>query len=191
CLACEVLAKTLQFEHCRTAQEQYVAAVEEYQPEILFILARYTDMANFPELNSTSKVEPIVEKASRMLKWLSEVTVDHVFVLNALPRPDNAFQVFHTEMLVKNASVHPAKLLNTTGTQIARRRVAQAVASCHKCILIDYLPRFTSNGTFRFYDDDTNVALMNGFWHFTPLGLHRLRPFFKDICDHISFSKAL
>ncbi|EYC06805.1 hypothetical protein Y032_0074g902 [Ancylostoma ceylanicum] len=187
--ACEVLTKSTQFEHCQNSRKQFLEAVKEYKPDVMFILSRYTDMVEVPEKPSKSSVEDIVKEAASRLMELSQGVTDHVYVLNAVPRPHRAFQRFHSSALRKHIQQKPGKLLNSTsGVELARRRLAKSVSMCAKCSIIDYQPVFTFNGTFHLYDSVTNVAFMNGHWHFTPLGLHRLRPLYKDICDHITYS---
>ncbi|KAE9413162.1 hypothetical protein Angca_001490 [Angiostrongylus cantonensis] len=70
--------------------------------------------------------------------------------------------------------------------ELAHSIVQQAVASCKKCRVIDYTQVFTINSTYQTFDDRTLLAYISSNLHFTPYGLHRLRPFFKRICDHIS-----
>ncbi|KAE9413743.1 hypothetical protein Angca_001194, partial [Angiostrongylus cantonensis] len=72
--------------------------------------------------------------------------------------------------------------------EMARTIMRRAVFSCTKCRVIDYSQLFTVNGTFRMFDDRTHLAHVSGYWHFTPYGLNKLRPFFKRICDQISYS---
>ncbi|RCN52286.1 hypothetical protein ANCCAN_01719 [Ancylostoma caninum] len=187
--ACEVIAKSTQFEHCQNSHEKSLEAVKAYKPDVLFILARYTDMVDVPEKASKTGLEDIVKEAASRLNELSQSVTDHVYVLNAIPRPHRAFHRLHTIAFRQHISQKPAKFLNSTsGIELARRRVAKSVSMCSKCSIIDYQPVFTFNDTFHLYDSVTNVDFMNGYWHLTPLGLHRLRPFFRDICDHITYS---
>ncbi|KIH61951.1 hypothetical protein ANCDUO_07770 [Ancylostoma duodenale] len=187
--ACEVITKSTQYEHCQNSREKFLKAVEEYKPDVMFILSRYTDMVEVPEKTSKSGLEDILTEAASRLNELSQGVTDHVYVLNAVPRPHRAFQRFHSSAFRKHIPQKPAKLLNSTsGVELARRRLAKSVSLCPKCSIIDYEPVFTFNGTFHIFDSVTNVAFMNGYWHLTPLGLHRLRPFYKDICNNITYS---
>ncbi|KAL6732461.1 hypothetical protein Aduo_003221 [Ancylostoma duodenale] len=165
--AYEVITKSTQYEHCQNSREKFLKAVEEYKPDVMFILSRYTDMVEVPEKTSKSGLEDIVTEAASRLNELSQVC--------------SAFR--------KHIPQKPAKLLNSTScVDLARRRLAKSVSMCPKCSIIDYEPVFTFNGTFHIFDSVTNVAFMNGYWHLTPLGLHRLRPFYKNICDNITYS---
>ncbi|ETN70318.1 hypothetical protein NECAME_14858 [Necator americanus] len=183
---CNVLTIDRQYHHCWKSHSVFNKVVREYKPNVLFVLSRYTDMFDVPETNTTSETENIVKEAASSLRKLSRTVTDHIFVLNAIPRPHFAFEYNHEHSLREHRPIELTELLNVTGLEVARRRVAESVATCSKCSIIDYTPTFTFNNTFHLFDAHSNVAYMNGMYHFTPLGLHRLRPFFKNICDHIS-----
>ncbi|KHJ93525.1 hypothetical protein OESDEN_06563 [Oesophagostomum dentatum] len=191
--ACEVLAKSTQYEHCTKSNERFLKVVHKYKPNVLFILVRYTDMTEIPESNSTTTIENVVKEASAILSTIAQDTSDHIFILDALPKPQISFMRLKSLAISSRKTIRPITLLNaTSGVEIGRRRLAQVVSTCSKCSMIDYAPVFTFNGTFYFYEPDTDVAFMNGLYHFTSLGLHRLRPLFKDTCDSIgNFSKRL
>ncbi|EPB72358.1 acyltransferase [Ancylostoma ceylanicum] len=105
--ACEVLTKSTQFEHCQNSRKQFLEAVKEYKPDVMFILSRYTDMVEVPEKPSKSSVEDIVKEAASRLMELSQGVTDHVYVLNAVPRPHRAFQRFHSSALRKHIQQKP------------------------------------------------------------------------------------
>ncbi|VDM60504.1 unnamed protein product [Angiostrongylus costaricensis] len=76
----------------------------------------------------------------------------------------------------------------TLNLALTRSIIEQAVGSCGKCSAIDYTQVFTVNNTYQSFDERTLLAYVNSKLHFTPYGLHRLRPFYKQICDKISYS---
>lgn len=130
-IACEVITKSMQFEHCHNSRKQFLEAVKEYKPDVLFILSRcvdsilkpflnttydgrrfrYTDMLEVPELPSKSTVEDIVKEAASRLNELSQDVTDHVYVLNAVPRPHRAFHRFHSSALRKHIPQKPVSKL--------------------------------------------------------------------------------
>ncbi|KAK6726719.1 hypothetical protein RB195_004810 [Necator americanus] len=158
---CNVLTIDRQYHHCWKSHSVFNKVVREYKPNVLFVLSRYTDMFDVPETNTTSETENIVKEAVSSLRKLSRTVTDHIFVLNAIPRPHFAFEYNHEHSLREHRPIEPTELLNVTGLEVARRRVAESVATCSKCSIIDYTPTFTLNNTFRLFDAHSNVAYMN------------------------------
>ncbi|KHJ79419.1 hypothetical protein OESDEN_20935 [Oesophagostomum dentatum] len=187
---CEVLVRTAEYNHCRKARGKFAEVVNEYKPDVLFILARYIDIMDAPE-SKHPDFDDTVQEASEVLQELSQFTTSHIFVLNALPRPNLYFAKDYAKEFSKGKFLASEEMLNATvGLSVGQRRISQAVSTCSKCSIIDYDPVFRVNGTFQLYDADSNVAFINALFHFTPLGLHKLRPFFKNICDHINYSNS-
>ncbi|KAL6737279.1 hypothetical protein Aduo_010935 [Ancylostoma duodenale] len=187
---CDMFTYSQHFEHCVHSQDNFREVVDEYRPNVLFILARYMRLLTFRARNVTLEAEGIVKETTKNILDLSRSVKDHVFVLNAIPRPILNFPSLHASAIRGHKEIKPAMYLNSTmNVEHARQRLAKSVSMCSKCSMIDYEPVFTINGTFHVYDIKTNVNFMNKPWHFTPLGLHRLRPFFKNICENIHYGQ--
>ncbi|KAK6726716.1 hypothetical protein RB195_004810 [Necator americanus] len=93
----------------------------------------YIEMFVVPETNATSVTEDIVKEAARNLLKLSRVVTDHIFVLNAIPRPLSKFLSIYEQSLRKHHPINPAELLSP-GVEVARRRVAESVATSEQAI---------------------------------------------------------
>ncbi|RCN38588.1 hypothetical protein ANCCAN_15496, partial [Ancylostoma caninum] len=178
---CNMLTYSQHFKHCVHSQDNFREVVKEYSPNVLFILARYT---REDEGNITLEAEEIVKETTNSLLELSRNVKDHVFVLHPIPRLILNFSSIHADAIRRHKQIKPGMYLNSTiSVDHARERLAKSVSMCPKCSIIDYAPVFTINGTFHVYDNKTKVNFMNKALHFTPLGLHLLRPVFKNICE--------
>ncbi|EYC42712.1 hypothetical protein Y032_0520g2843 [Ancylostoma ceylanicum] len=176
------------FEHCLNSHDNFREVVDEYKPNILFILARYVRLLTFPKTNVTLEAEGVVKETTARLLELSQNVKDHVFVFNAIPSPILNFQLIHANAIRGHKQIIPDMYLNSTiDMEHARERLAKSVSMCPKCSIIDYESVLTTNGTFQVYDNRTKVILMNKNWHFTPLGLHRLRPLYKSVCENTGY----
>ncbi|EYC42714.1 hypothetical protein Y032_0520g2844 [Ancylostoma ceylanicum] len=185
---CDMFTYSQEFEHCVNSHDNFREVVDEYKPNILFILARYIRWLTFPKRNVTLEAEGVVKQTTARLLELSRNVKDHVFVLNAIPRPILNFPSIHANAIRGHKQMEPAMYLNSTmDMEYARERLAKSVSMCSKCSIIDYDPVFTTNGTFQVYDNRTKVILINTSWHFTPLGLNRLRPLYKSVCENIGY----
>ncbi|KAE9416173.1 hypothetical protein Angca_000905 [Angiostrongylus cantonensis] len=180
---CEVLAASKSYHHCHDSRKIFREAVQEYNPDVLFILTRHTQLMQM--LMTTQATEMVLENAGAVLHDLSQVVKHRVFVLNTIPYPARTFEFDHTAAMRAGKKRFISKELNVTKVRAAVERV---VSSCMKCRVIDYEQVFTVNGTFHMFDDRTQLAYVNGYWHFTKHGLNQLRPFFRRICDEISFT---
>ncbi|VDL74263.1 unnamed protein product [Nippostrongylus brasiliensis] len=160
---CEVLTETEAFEHCIYSEKNYMRAVQEYKPDSLFILTRHVTLTLLPPSTTKRQIDEYASNGANALNRLAQAVADKVFVLNA------------------------ADLFNKSSSfGVAREIVERAVANCPKCSTLDYVPTFTVNGTFRFFNPNTHILNLNGYWHFTSHGLNQLKPLFKEICRNIT-----
>ncbi|KAJ1363876.1 hypothetical protein KIN20_023833 [Parelaphostrongylus tenuis] len=182
---CEVLTETTEYVHCQHSRRLFYKVVREYEPNVLFILTRHTQLIE--SLKTTA--ETVVDNAAAILNELSRIVTDRIFVLNAIPIPTRTFEHDHTVAMRAGKVLDQEIYLNKTlNLEMVRQTVRRIVSLCSKCRVIDYAQVFAVNGTFHMFDDQTQLAYLNGYWHFTHHGLNQLRPFFKRICDEISYT---
>ncbi|VDP43027.1 unnamed protein product [Heligmosomoides polygyrus] len=137
-----------------------------------------------PQSVDPVKVNGYVNDATAVLRNFSHIVSDNIFVLDAIPRGTERFFENYQDDLRRNRFPHPGGEVNTTASlDLARSILKRAVQSCAKCSTFDYVPTFTANGKFQLFDIHAHVAYENSVFHFTPYGLHRLRPLYKGICD--------
>ncbi|ETN70317.1 hypothetical protein NECAME_14857, partial [Necator americanus] len=116
--ACTPLTIERRYSRCWGSDNLFNRVVREYKPDILFILSRYIEMFVVPETNATSVTEDIVKEAANNLLKLSRVVTDHIFVLNAIPRPLSKFMSIYEQSLRKHHPINPAELLSP-GVEVA------------------------------------------------------------------------
>ncbi|KAE9412578.1 hypothetical protein Angca_000263, partial [Angiostrongylus cantonensis] len=185
--ACEVLRVTTEYNHCHDTRRIFHEAVLQYKPNVLFILTRYLKWMELPSTTSNETVAIEVNNAAAVLHDLSQMVTDRIFVLNAIPRQNDYFDFDPTSALGDGNVLDQMSFINQTlNLALTRSIIEQAVGSCRKCKLIDYTQVFTVNNTYQTFDERTLLSYINCYLHYTPYGLHRLRPFFKRICDSIS-----
>ncbi|VDM61569.1 unnamed protein product [Angiostrongylus costaricensis] len=177
----------MEYEHCQNSRTIFYEAVRKYKPNALFILTRHTKLME--TLMTTADM--VVDNAVAVLDDLSKIVTDRVFVLNAIPYPTRTFEHDHTAALRAGKVLDQASYINkTVNLEMVRATVNRVVSLCSKCTVIDYAQVFAVNGTFHMFDDQTHLAYLNGYWHFTSHGLNQLRPFFKQICDKVSYTNS-
>ncbi|WKX88265.1 hypothetical protein Q1695_008140 [Nippostrongylus brasiliensis] len=184
---CEVLTETESFEHCIYSKKNYMQAVQEYKPDSLFILTRHVTLTLLSTSTTKRQIDEYASKGTYALNRLAQAVADKVFVLNAIPIPEPGFEARYANGLRSGELPDPADLFNKSSSfGVAREIVERAVAKCPKCSMLDYVPTFTVNGTFRFFNPNTHILNLNGYWHFTSHGLNQLKPLFKEICRNIT-----
>ncbi|RCN38587.1 hypothetical protein ANCCAN_15495 [Ancylostoma caninum] len=92
------------FKHCANSQDNFREVVEEYRPNVLFILARYT---REDEGYITLQAEGIVKETTNSLLELSRNVKDQVFVLNVIPRPISDFSSIHANAIQGHKTEEP------------------------------------------------------------------------------------
>uniref|UniRef100_A0A0K0D3V1 SGNH domain-containing protein n=1 Tax=Angiostrongylus cantonensis TaxID=6313 RepID=A0A0K0D3V1_ANGCA len=190
--ACEVLRVTMEYYHCRDSRRIFYEAVRQYNPDVLFILTRHLGWMELPTTTSNEAVAMIVSTAAAILRDLSQVVTDRIFVLHAIPRQKFNIHLNPSDVLGVGKVLDQMSFISQSlNLALARTITEKAVASCRKCRVIDYTQVFTVNNTYKTFDERTLLAYVNCQLHFTPYGLHRLRPFFKRICDNISYSRII
>ncbi|KAK5974216.1 hypothetical protein GCK32_016367 [Trichostrongylus colubriformis] len=167
----------------------YRKAIREFKPDVLFVLSRYLKTMQLPRSTDHATADKYVLEGANVLRNFSRFVSDKIFVLHAIPRPVLDFEAQYLQTITKPRHIDPTTIVNKVpNLRLAREILERTVKSCRKCALIDYTPLFTINGTFRFFDEHFKIFNLNGYWHFTPLGLHKLRPFYKNICNNITKS---
>ncbi|XGW24688.1 hypothetical protein V3C99_006268 [Haemonchus contortus] len=185
---CEVFSTTREFWHCHNSSKVYMEAIKEYKPDVLFILVRYIHALEIPSPTNELMIGRMAKEAAEVLRSFSRYVSSNIFVQHAIPRPVLGFEWQCQQAVLREQIVDSATVVNkSVNVGLARELLERSIQNCSKCTMIDYSPVFTINETFQFFDNDARILNFNGYFHFTPFGLHKLRPYYKNICSNITY----
>ncbi|KAJ1368535.1 hypothetical protein KIN20_029682 [Parelaphostrongylus tenuis] len=69
----------------RDSRKAFYEAVREYNPDVLFILTRHENWMKLPTTTSNKAVAMIANNAAAFLRNMSQMVVNRIFVLHAIP----------------------------------------------------------------------------------------------------------
>ena len=187
--------KTTDHEYCDTIENGYLDAVKQLKPDDLFIIQWYVFLSflkptifRYCYIGLLFKDEEwveIVKVADESLSRLAGYVKENIFIIHTFP-----WAYLNKGEL--NAALDNGTPIDwQSGSELpydmpkAQEKLDQIVGKCSKCEQLDYIPRFTINGTFLPYDAQYIVPYVNQGLHFTQPGLEKIRPIYREICNRI------
>ncbi|CAI5452567.1 unnamed protein product [Caenorhabditis angaria] len=163
--------------------------VQKMKPDYLFHLTRHISYGeNFNESLSFENDE-VYQKMWNQAKKLLKFVKKKMYLLNAIPTVKKN-EIVKLVQYIRNNTDRveiDKKIIDLRNYSGARARYAQLLKDCgEKCELIDYHDLFyrKDSKTFRFFDEN-GFEYLTKILHLSPLGLEKVRPIWKKICDHL------
>ncbi|KAF1750697.1 hypothetical protein GCK72_017248 [Caenorhabditis remanei] len=156
--------------------------VELHKPDVLFVLPRYMQDANYP----LEENDELVEEMNSNIEFYERFT-KRIYILDALPNWSENFQTLFLQNLITRLDDMELLHLNKKKADLEMKNIRRRLKmiKCNKCKVFDLSHVFLEDDKYLTFDRDTMLSYIDNTVHLNAAGVRPCDPVIKNLTREI------